>query len=786
MNPLSPLTYYCRHKGGAVLLIMIMCLATAGLFVMVGVLDSIPMRGHTSYLTRISRVYPATGNSLEAGVGSQLKAHSDVARTIPDNGLQLAPPTLIGLDSLRLMGVSQDDAQYLMAHFGVRLKEGRLFEPRTNEIMLSEEVVRALELHLGDPIDRSINETYYAAVPSPLVLVGILEGDPSGGSGPSVRVGFASYSYLESHELFAPRIPNLLVAAREGRKAAVDGFLETAILSARTEVETFREVSELVTMARQGLYVIFGIVNCLVAIIVALVVGVINRIALTQRVEELGLLHAVGYQRRHLISRLALETGLVAGIGWGSGLGLALLSLSALKSSLYYAKGMEMDLGNLAPLWFVLPIPVVVIAFAALSARQMFRGLDTVAIIERGKLSMEGEKGKHKAKRSSSHPMSSLTFYLRHRRRGILLVVSMALMILGVVFPVFLVSVVFDGMRPSYEYLHDVTEVSPGVGDALAPGVAAQIRSHPGVDHAIPAISLGFWVVVPPGSGTGVNVLGVSQNDLPMLMERVGVQLVEGRLPRVRSNEIVLSKVVAMNRGLSIGDSIGRPAQKGNDPLVSDDIPIEMALVGLLSRDDMWLGFASLEFLENHESTLSRPIHMLVVAGEGRETELEAWLEQEVASTQTEVLTYAAARRRAQQTAMAMVALFAGVESIIAIIAAIALAALNHIFFAQRQDEFGILYAIGRSRPWLVLRTMKETGTVVGLAWLLGAAVCIAGLLAVQDAVYAPRGLSLNLTNLVPWLFTLPIPLAVVAVSTGTISHMLRKLDPVSTIERRA
>jgi len=43
-------------------------------------------------------------------------------------------------------------------------------------------------------------------------------------------------------------------------------------------------------------------------------------------------------------------------------------------------------------------------------------------------------------------------------------------------------------------------------------------------------------------------------------------------------------------------------------------------------------------------------------------------------------------------------------------VAAVALAALNCIFFAQRQEEFGILHAIGRSRPWLVFRTVKETG----------------------------------------------------------------------------
>jgi ABC-type lipoprotein release transport system permease subunit len=787
MNPLSPLTYYLRHKGITLLLVAIICLAIAGLFVMVAVLDSIPARGNTSYLTRISRVYPVASDSLDAGVGAQVQAHADVARVIPDNGLQLAPPTLIGLDSLRLMGVSQDDARYLMAHFGVRLNEGRLVAPRTNEIVLSEEIVRALDLQLGDQIARAIDDTYYAAVPSALVLVGILERDPATGSDPSVRVGFASYEYLDSHELFAPRPRSLLVVAQEGRKAAVDRFLESIIRSAATEVETYAEISELVRMARQGLVVIFGIVNCMVAVIVALVVGVINRIALTQRVEELGMLHALGFQKRRLISRLTLESALVAGIGCGFGLGLALVVLSVLKSGLYYARGMELNLANPVPFWFILPVPVVVIAFAAFSVSRTFARLDSVAIIERGKLSMEAPKGRRSARNSSSHPLSSLTFYLRHRRRGILMVVSMTLMILGVAFPMFLISVVFDAMRPGYQHLSNEIVVSPGINPVVDPGVTAQIRNHPDVDRLVPALSLSASLVAPPGSVTPVTIFGVSESDLLLLMDRHGLQLVEGRLPRPRTNELVLSRAMALNRGLRLGDSIGRSVQKDDDDLfIVDDVPIEMVLVGLLSRDDLWLGLASLEYLESHELTASRQTHLLVLPAEGRQTQVEAWLEQTVASAQTEVTTYRAVHRNVQQTALALVTLVTAVEGLIVIIAVIALAALNHIFFAQRRDEFGTLYAIGRSRSWLTLRTVKETGSTVGIAWLLGAGLCMAGLLIAQNAVYTPRGLSLNLTNPAPWLFTLPIPLAVVAVSTGTISRMLRRLDPISTIERRS
>jgi predicted lysophospholipase L1 biosynthesis ABC-type transport system permease subunit len=198
------------------------------------------------------------------------------------------------------------------------------------------------------------------------------------------------------------------------------------------------------------------------------------------------------------------------------------------------------------------------------------------------------------------------------------------------------------------------------------------------------------------------------------------------------------------------------------------------------------LGFASLEYLQSHELIASQEVCLLVIPAEERKPELEDWLEGSVASPRTDVNTYRAQRREIQQLLQSLLLLFAAVEALIAVVAGVALAALNHIFFAQRRQEFGILHAVGRSRPWLVLRTVRETGSVAVLGWLIGAVVCVAGLVCAQTAIYGPMGLSLDYFNLVPWLFTLPIPLVVVAVSSSTIGQMLRKLDPVATIERRA
>jgi putative ABC transport system permease protein len=777
MNPFSPFTYYRRHKRSALLQIALISLATAGLFILVGVLDTIPMRANGSYLTRLSRV-TSIGSTLDPTVVSQIQTHPDVARVIPDNGLPITLPTLLGTDSQRLLGVSPQDAQDVMQLCDVRLKKGRMFEPRSNEIVLSAEIARALDLELGSEIGRTIDQDHYNAIAAPLVLVGILEGE----SEPRVRLGFVSAEYLDSHELYAPRTTGLLVVARAGRKAAVDDFLETTIHSKSAEVETFARLASTYRMARIGVYVIFGVVNSVVAAAVAFVVATINRIAIAKRLEEFGLLHALGRHKRQLTRRLTLETAAVTGLGYLAGLGIALAVMAWLKGSLFYNLGMELDLLNLAPFFFVLPIPLITVTLTFMSVRRIFGRLDAVAIVEQGSLSGE-TKGRRVVKRSSARPLSALTFYLRHRQRGVWMILSTALMVLGIAFPVFLFSAMTSAMMPFMEYLQYVSVVSP-IHPELDPGVVGQIRSHPAVARAIPAIPLSVQMILPPGGGTDTDIYGVSEADLPILLKLFGLDVREGRLPQPRSNEIVISAAIAANRGLHVGDVIGGANNRG-DLLVTDNLPTEMVVAGILSPDRPWVGFASYEYLQNHELTSSRSPSLLVIPREGQKQALDSWLKKSIDVAQARITIYDIQERDYREMTTSVVITFALLECMIAAVAAMGLATLNHIFFTQRREEFGILSAVGRSRRWLVLRTMKETGSVVGVAWVAGAALCALGLLGMQSLVYAPRGLTLDFFNLAPWLLTTPVPLAVALASVGTVAWMLSRLDPVAVIERR-
>jgi ABC-type lipoprotein release transport system permease subunit len=819
MNPQSPLTYYRRHKGRALLLLALVGLSTLGVCVMVRLPDALVEQSQVviRYLTRFSMV-SAVGPSLEPGVPAQIRSHPGVARAIPEISLYLDVPMNTS-GGFRLFGVPEADLPFLVDVCSLRLREGRLPAPRRNEIALSTELADTLGLHVGDEIGRSIDERYYANIPTTMVLVGILEDASSEPSEPGVLTGFIPYEYLADHELYRPASSGLIVVPREGRKREVDDFLEAIIASPLAGVTTYRRDMEFMAQAMLFLSLIFGVVDALAAVVIAVVVGSIHQMGMAQRLEELGLLHALGRSRRHLLRRLVWEMSIVAGVGWLAGLGLSWLLFAWLKFQVL-PPTIELNLANLRPVWFAALIPAAIIAFVYLGTARTLDRFDAVAVIERGKLgadtggpilcpadklrrAIRGRPGKLRPleaggrRRAAQHPqpriprspspLSSWTFYLRHRRRAVALVVTVGLMSVGVVFPALLFAPMIDANWLLQRYLRLVSVVSAPDGTVPDPGVVAQVRSHPYVERVIPAIRLGLMLDMPPMNHNPARVYGVSEGDAQVLLDLYGVRLARGRLPHPHSNEIVVSEAMALNRGLDIGARVGRPAYE-----LDYTIPTEMVVVGILSssvdssgKGDPWIGFASYEYLSSHELYASSPIHLLLVAKQGRKVEIDDWLQENVASERTSVWTYHTQLKRYRQDMLMLFLLCAIPESIIAIVAAAALAILSYTVFSQRREEYGILHAIGHSRRWLVRRTLGETASVVLVAWLLGASLCGAGLAYVQFGLYAPKGLTLDFFNPVPWLLTLPMPLAVITVGTGLVARMLSRLDPVAIIERR-
>lgn len=790
MNPLSVWTFYRRHKRRAFLLLSLSILVTAGIYLMGALMWGVygeTGRANYMFLSKFSVVIP---ESLEDGpdpaVVAQLRANPDVTRVIPASAIWITVPGLMagGGSGFELWGLMEQDIPYILERCGAALKQGRMLEPRTNGLLLSDKVAANLGLKVGDTIHDSVDSDLYGSVVAPLQVVGILEGD--------VRLGIVSLEFLNNHERYGRFGNRFLVVPQQDRDAAVDDFLRGEIQTTRTDVLTLQKFNEQVMNEYlQGLLIMVpGI--AVVVIVFALVIVVVNWIALSRRWPELGIAHAIGLSRKWLVRRLTAETAALASVGWALGIGLSCLILYILKMTFFTPRGYDLTIVQLSVIGLTLPVPTAVSGFTFISVRRILSRLDPVAIIERGGQSQEGEQKQSKAASSSPKPLASVTFYKRHKRRAMFLISAMSLMIMAVVLVIFTLAAGSGAREPGLRYLSRLSIVrSTGAGDGLDPGTVAQVRIHPAVERVIPVAPRYHLlsIRIPPFMASEASPFGVYADDMAYLVELYDLEMKEGHLPRPHTNEMVIPEIIAQNRDLKIGDVIGdpdHPAYPG-----AESLPAEFVISGIFARsaapkDENWLGFVSLEFLESHEAFHIRGVPPLIVVPKaGQKDTLDSWLEDELAGVGVSVLTYRQQIDRARKDARSEMLVFALLESVIALVAAIALAVLNYIFVSQRQSEFGVLHALGYGRLRLVWRTVRETAFTTGAAWGLSVILCLIGLLYLQFGMFAPLGLRLNFFNLTPWLFTLPIPVAVLVVITGTMVRTLSQLDPVSIIERR-
>jgi hypothetical protein len=527
----------------------------------------------------------------------------------------------------------------------------------------------------------------------------------------------------------------------------------------------------------------------LVSVAITLVIGAINRLAFAQRLVEFGTLHALGFHKERLAYRLALETAGPALLGLMIGILLAWGGMAILNQAMYAPRGFAYDALSLTAFPFVMLVPLVVIGSTLLTAVRTLGRLDAIAVVERGQLSMEGQRSQPASQmraRAFPKPLASTTYYRRHMRQAAILTSATLLLIMATALLFFILAASADAMQPALNNLSRMSAVSPN-SQPLAPALVDQIRSHPTVErvinvYAFPPVKISIPPMFP---NQPVESLCVSGEDMSYLVRLYHLTLAEGRLPGPNTNEIVIPWAVAQNRNIHVGDIIGDPAH----PVYPDapSLPIKIVVSGIFApadtlAEETWLSFMSLEFVEKYrESDLS----LIVVPRAGQKAALDAWLESDISGNNRIVLTHSNQRAALQKEMGSLLFTFALMESIVALVAALALAGLNYIFFTQRWAEFGLLQALGFSRRQLVRRVMRETLFLISMAWVAGLTGCLLILLVLQQGIFDVAGLKLNVLNPAPWLFTLPIPVAVVIASVGTIGWILRWLDPVTIIERR-
>jgi ABC-type lipoprotein release transport system permease subunit len=795
MNPLSIWKYYVRNKQHGAILLATSIVVTLGIYSLVALVWGVyvePARQATHMYSKTSMVTPnTTENNLDPGVLAKLQANTDIENVIPSTFIRIELPGMIPGQGFpfELLGLYEGDITYIQERYSATIKKGRLPQSGAAELVLSEDTANMLKVDVGDAYVVTSFEFHKGmeAPPAPttFIVAGILDSN--------VELGIVSLEFLKQHNEYHQLPTRFLVIAKEGKEVAVDDFLRSEIRSLETDVRTYRMLSERIFNEAIPGFALLLPVTLLVALAFSLVIAAVNKLANAQRVPEFGILHASGYSKGWLIRRLTMETTILTLAGWVVGVGLARGTLQLLKVSLFADRGFEFNYVSWLPLLFSVPIPLIIAGFTYWTTSRTFTRIDPVSIVEQRSISLESDQ-KHSRDHIESHyePLNPTFFYRRHPRRSALLISTMGIMIMAVVLFIFSLSIGSDAKEPFLDYLKHVSIVgSPGMVNSLDPSVLALIKEHPSVERVIPFAPRYNMlnVYIPPFASANGSPFGVYHDDMIYLVELYGLELKEGRLPRPGTSDMVISEALAKNRNLKRGDVLGdpkHPVYPGAPPLDQ-----EYVISGIFSKPvepktgNGW-GFISLEFLEN-QSALDFPdlTNIIIVPQEGQKDNLDNWLENELAQQNVSVWTYRQEITRNLNEARQNIFSVAFLEIGLAVVAAIGLAILNYVFASERQIEFGVLYALGFDRQQLVRRLLGETTYIIGITWGINALLFSGAIVGLRFGIFQPMGLTFKLFKLTPWLYTFPIPIAVLASSALTTLRMLSTLDSISIVDRR-
>jgi hypothetical protein len=281
---------------------------------------------------------------------------------------------LAGNAQFDLYGLDQPGMGQLLSLYGDRLVSGRLPKADVNEIAISEEIARSRHVWLGGKVGNAVDEL--DRLPDTFTVVGIIRGP--------TRLGVIPLEYMTEHYLFERRYQGLVIVPQPGHEQAVHDQVQRLIGDSAFRMFDWPYIKGKIDSLIANLDTINRFLILLVTIVLALVVGLLNNLFFRQRMNEFGLLAAVGYSRWGLIMRVAWESLGVTLAAWIVGVGLGVAVLSWFNTIFMLPHGLLMNIFD----WNVLalhtlPIPLMVFIFGMGTVAWQLLRLDPISIIER-------------------------------------------------------------------------------------------------------------------------------------------------------------------------------------------------------------------------------------------------------------------------------------------------------------------------------------------------------------------------------------------------------------------
>ena len=338
---------------------------------------------------------------------------------------------------------------------------------------------------------------------------------------------------------------------------------------------------------------------------------------------------------------------------------------------------------------------------------------------------------------------------------------------------------IFSAFRTEYLAFvksHEYFSYIKPIGKLMDQELIDSVKNQKSVEYVLPFIFNYTNITNTLGDVTGTKILSMKSEDTKLMMSRLGLSLTAGRLPVPGSDEVALHSLVAENKGLKIGDKVGKQVNG------REFYPGSHTISGILDGESI-ISFDSLEtWLETNKVTNPLKYGMVILPVKGHSDEMNAFLDS-LYTGSIDLKTLGSASSQHYESVDSVGMILTLIDLIIIIIVSLCAGFLFYIFFNQRRVEFGILNAIGFTRQQIINKAIAEIAGLNAAGFLAGIAIAVLTALLFNWFMFIPKGQLLLIWDAGYIERLLCVPVFVTLFSIIPVWRMLDKLDPVSIIE---
>lgn len=371
--------YYLSNKRRGISLIFVMALTVFSIYFVTSLVQSIFSTveySNIACLNDFSFVYPVGGSSfLQNETVEKIKNDDSVENAYPILLEYTVINNIFGTTSGYVAFMDEADIGEIFDDFSLTVTEGRLPEENSYELIMHEDMLKNKGLSVGDTFGSAVDEG--EQIDGKYMITGAFSGDSY------MAFGTKSYRQKELEELgldFQNTTFGLLVTPKtdlDTMNNMLDtmGHDETAAMTLSYAKETLQENISSIK------FLMFVIV-IVIAVSISAAVCIVLETIYNDRMEEFGILYAIGYKKSWLFRNIIAEIVVLVFISWILGLILSYGVLSLVAKSVFEPMGQMLSIVSIQSLLYTIIVMAVFVVVTILVTILKFAKKDLIAIIE--------------------------------------------------------------------------------------------------------------------------------------------------------------------------------------------------------------------------------------------------------------------------------------------------------------------------------------------------------------------------------------------------------------------